>query len=287
MGLTSFGLHFASTSYPGVESTTLFEKIRTVALAAESSGFDSLWVPDHAMQNDIGGGRTGPMLEAYVLLAALAAVTSSAKLGALVSPVTFRNPALLAKTLTSIDVISGGRAILGIGAAWDTEEHAAYGVEFPGVGDREDLLEEAIGICREMFTEPAATLEGRRFSVAEAFNFPRPIQQRIPILVGGGGERRTLRTVAKYADACNLFGSPEAIRLKLDVLASHCAEVGRSFGSIATTASLFPPDSTDELVTAVGERREVGIDGVILLARDCPDAETVEQWGRALSGTFG
>ncbi len=286
MTITRLGLHFASTSYEGIGPRELFPRIRDGAQAAEQSGFDSLWVPDHLMQNDVGGGRRGPMLEAYSLLSALAATTERALLGALVSPVTLRNPALLAKTVTSLDVISSGRAILGIGAAWDTEEHQAYGVSFPEIGEREDRLEEAVAICRAMLGEESPSWTGAHYSIDTAFNFPRPIQASIPILVGGGGERRTLGIVARYADACNVFGDAGALRHKLDVLEEHCAAIGRSSSEITKTCGLFAPASVDELCDAIGERLEAGAEGVIVLANNCPTAETIQAWGEAASALF-
>jgi F420-dependent oxidoreductase-like protein len=286
MTLTRFGFHFSSTSYQDLDGRPLFDRIAEVASSAESAGFDSIWVPDHVHQNRIGGGPGGPMLEAYTLLTGLATRTNRVLLGSLVSPVTFRAPALLAKVVTTLDVISGGRAVLGIGAAWDTEEHAAYGFEFPNIAEREDRLEEAILICREMFSSSPTSFDGEHYQLQEAWNAPPPIQARIPILVGGGGERRTLATVAKYGDACNFFGAPDVVRHKLDVLAEHCANVGRDIKEISTTAALFSPDSTTELVDQVGERLAVGAEGVVVFGGNLPSAELVAEWGGALHKAF-
>jgi F420-dependent oxidoreductase-like protein len=286
MTLTRFGFHFSSTSYEDLDGGSLFDRIAEVAVAAESAGFDSIWVPDHVHQNRIGGGPGGPMLEAYTLLAGLAVRTDRVLLGSLVSPVTFREPALLAKVVTTLDVLSGGRAVLGIGAAWDTEEHEAYGFNFPNIAEREDRLEESIRICREMFATSPASFEGKHYQLHEAWNAPRPIQARIPILVGGGGEKRTLATVAKYGDACNFFGAPEAIRHKLDVLAEHCTKVGRDVNEISTTAALFSPESTAELIDQVGERLAVGVEGAVVFGGNCPSAELVSEWGAALHKAF-
>jgi F420-dependent oxidoreductase-like protein len=286
MPLFRFGFHFASVTYPGLSTDALFGRIAEVATAAEQSGFDSLWLPDHALQNQLGGGTGAPMFEAYTLLGALAVTTRQAKLAALVSPVTFRHPSLLAKIVATLDVISGGRAVLGIGAAWDTGEHTAYGIEFPGIAERQDRLEEAVQICRSMFTQEVTSFAGKHYQVVEAHNAPRPLQTSLPIMVAGGGERRTLRTVARYGDACNVSGTPDVIRHKLEVLAGHCADAGRDPAEITTTAALFPPDSVDEMVQAVGERLEAGLDGVIFLSKDAPDAETVSSWGQALTSAF-
>ncbi|HEY5274639.1 MAG TPA: TIGR03560 family F420-dependent LLM class oxidoreductase [Acidimicrobiales bacterium] len=286
MTLTRFGFHFASTSYEDLNGQPLFDRIAEVAAAAESAGFDSIWVPDHAHQNRIGGGPSGPMLEAYTLLAALAMKTGRVLLGSLVSPITFREPALLAKVVTTLDVVSGGRAVLGIGAAWDTEEHEAYGFDFPNIAEREDRLEESILICREMFTASPASFDGEHYHLREAWNAPHPIQARIPILVGGGGERRTLAAVAKYGDACNFFGAPDVVQHKLDVLAEHCTNVGRDITEISTTCALFAPESTAELIDQVGERLALGIEGAVVFGGACPSAEVVTQWGAALHQAF-
>jgi len=230
------GLQIPDFTYPGVADTGLFERIAAIATTAESAGFDSVWVMDHFYQIPSVGPRTDPMLEAYTLLGAIAARTSTARLGTMVTGVTYRNPALLAKIVTTLDVISSGRAILGIGAAWNEDEHDGYGFAFPPVAERMARLEDALRICRAMFTETAPTVEGTHHRAREALNVPRPIRPGgIPILVGGGGERRTLRLVAQYADACNLFGDVPTIRHKLDVLARHCEEVGRDPSTITKT----------------------------------------------------
>jgi F420-dependent oxidoreductase-like protein len=236
MDVTRFGLQIPRFAYSGVEDRNLFGRIAAIAQAAEESGFDSVWVMDHLYQIRGVGPRTDPMLEAYTLLGALAARTSTVSLGTMVTGVTYRNPALLAKQVTTLDIVSAGRAILGIGAAWNEDEHAGYGFEFPPIRERLDRLEEALQICRAMFTREAPTFTGRHYRIDEALNFPRPIRpEGIPILVGGGGERRTLRLVAQYADACNLFGDLATIRRKLEVLDRHCDAVGRDPATITKT----------------------------------------------------
>jgi F420-dependent oxidoreductase-like protein len=286
MALTRFGFHFSSTSYPEISSGALFGQILDVARAAEDSGFDSLWVPDHVHQNPIGGGPSGPMLEAYLLLAALAARTSTPLLGSVVSPVTFRLPSVFAKTIASLDVISGGRAVLGIGAGWDTAEHAAYGVPFPSTSERFERLEEALEITKVMLSGEPASYTGEHYAIEDAWNAPQPIQSQIPVLVGGGGERKTLRLAARFGDACNVFGEPEAIAHKLDVLRQHCEDVGRDYSEITTTCGIMPPDDPDEVVRLVAARHEVGIDGVILFGASAPSAATVAAWGAALHKAF-
>jgi len=222
-----FGLqvpNFGDDVKPGA----LFGGVVEMATAAEESGFDSVWVMDHFFQLPPMGGPAAPMLDSYTLLGALAARTSTVRLGAMVTGVTYRNPAHLAKIVTTLDVISAGRAILGIGAAWYDAEHEGLGFDFPPLGERLDRLEEALQVCRAMFREEAPSFEGRYYRIHEARNVPPPVQPGgPPILVGGGGEKRTLRLVARYADMCNFFGDPATVAHKVDVLRGHCRDVGR------------------------------------------------------------
>lgn len=256
-------------------------------MAAEQGGFDSIWVPDHVHQNQTGGGPASPMLEAYTLLGALAVRTQQVKLGALVTPVTLRNPAVLAKTVTTLDVLSGGRAVLGIGAGWDVGEHTAYGVAFPPADERWDRLEEGIEICQKLFGEQQVEYKGRYYSVEGAWNSPRPVQPRIPLLIGGGGETRTLPLVARYADACNLLGDAPAIVRKLKVLKRQCERVGRDYSTIAKTSVIFAPESPQELCRLVAAQLEAGLDGIVLLAHTCPSPAAIRAWGTALQQSFG
>ena len=175
MTLTRFGFNIPSFTYLGIDDADLFNAVCAAAATAENSGFDSLWVMDHFHQIPAMGSDHEPMLEPYTLLAALAPWTRTARLGALVTGVTYRNPALLAKTVTTLDIVSGGRAVLGIGAAWFEAEHIAYGYDFPPVGERMDRLEDAVQICRAMFTGGPAIVSGTRHRVANALNRPRPI----------------------------------------------------------------------------------------------------------------
>jgi F420-dependent oxidoreductase-like protein len=233
----------------GVPDDQLFEKVAELALAAEGSGFESLWVMDHFYQLPALGGPSQPMLESYTLLGGLAARTSRIRLGTMVTGVTYRNPALLAKIVTTLDVISAGRAMLGIGAAWYDVEHEGLGVAFPPVGERMDRLEEAVQICRSMFRDEIANFEGRYYSVREARNLPRPIQPGgPPILIGGGGEKRTLRIVALYADYCNIFGDAATVAHKIAVLHEHCQAVGRDPASITVSrlSTLVITESAEE-----------------------------------------
>jgi F420-dependent oxidoreductase-like protein len=248
IGVMRIGLQIPNFTL-GVPDDQLFENVAELALAAEDSGFESLWVMDHFYQLPALGGPSQPMLESYTLLGGLAARTSRIRLGTMVTGVTYRNPALLAKIVTTLDVISAGRAMLGIGAAWYDVEHDGLGVAFPPVGERMDRLEEAVQICRSMFRDETVTFEGRYYSVHEARNLPRPVQPGgPPILIGGGGEKRTLRIVALYADYCNIFGDAATVAHKIGVLHEHCEAVGRDPASITVSrlSTLVITDSAEE-----------------------------------------
>ena len=224
-----FGFHMPNYTFPGIPDDLLFDHLVKQAQAAEAAGFDLVTVMDHFYQIRGVGPETAPMLEAYTALGAIAARTTRVKLGTLVAGVTYRNPALLAKMVTTLDVVSKGRALLGIGAAWNEDEHAGYGFEFPPIARRMDRLEEAVQIARLMFTEERPSFEGKFFRIDRALNVPRPIQKGGPkILIGGGGERRTLRILARHGDIGHWFGGPlEDLKRKRSVFEQHCAEVGR------------------------------------------------------------
>src|SRR5919199_2685847 len=228
-------LHLPNFNYPDTPAEELFEKLVEIVTAAEESGFSSITVMDHLHQIPGIGPRTNFMLEGNTILAALAGRTSRVSLGLLVGGVMYRNPALLAKITTTLDVISGGRAILGLGAAWFEEEHEAYGYDFPPLRERFEHLEDALQIARAMFTQDEPSFEGRHHRIDHVLNNPRPLRGDIPIMVGGSGERKTLRLVARYADACNLFGDLERSQHLLGVLRGHCEDVGRDYGEITKT----------------------------------------------------
>jgi len=318
--VTRLGLQIPSFTYPGISDDKLFEKIAEIAVTAEQSGFDSVWVMDHYYQIPFVGRPEEPMFECYGLLSALAARTQRARLGAMVTGVTYRNPAFLAKVVTTLDVVSSGRAILGIGAAWNQQEHEGFGWDFLPVGERMDRLEEAVQICRAMFTEERPSFDGRYYRIQEAINSPRPVTSGgPPILIGGSGERRTLKLVAKYADACNLFGDLPTIKQKLEVLRRHCDDVGRDPAKITKTrlGGLFvaedeaelqrgleryakqrgiPIDQVhgyvlagtpDQLVEQAGRYFDAGLDGLIFNMIQAHQIEPVALAGKALSGAFG
>jgi F420-dependent oxidoreductase-like protein len=229
------GLQIPNFNFPGVAPEELFERLTEIAATAESSGFDSLFVMDHLHQIPGVGPQTNWMLEGNTALAALAARTERLHLGLMVGAATYRNPALHAKITTTLDVISGGRAIHSLGAAWFEDEHRAYGFEFPPLKERFERLEDALQISRAMFTQESASHEGHHHRIENALNNPKPLRGDIPILVGGSGERKTLRLVARYADASNIFGDVERVRHLLGVLESHCEAVGRDPAEITKT----------------------------------------------------
>jgi F420-dependent oxidoreductase-like protein len=310
--MTNFGVQLPSFS--GFEPADLFGHIAGLATAAEEAGFDSVWVMDHFFQLPPLGGPDQPMMEAYTLLGALAARTSRVQLGTLVTGVTYRNPAILAKIVTTLDVISRGRAVLGIGGAWYDVEHRGLGVDYPADRVRLDMLEEAVQICRAMFTGDDVSFAGAHYRIDHARNLPRPVQPGGPkIMIGGGGEKRTLRLVARYADMCNVTGDAATLARKIDVLRRHCAEVGRDPAEIAVTwmtplilttsdqntaemrallAASVPADETSgftvgqphEIPALVAPHIEVGADEVIF-SLPFADAAAITALGQAFGLT--
>jgi F420-dependent oxidoreductase-like protein len=282
----TFGLQMPSFVFDDVPNERMFERVAETAIAAEDAGFDSFWVMDHYHQIPGVGPETDPMLEAYTLLSAVAARTHRISLGALVTGVTYRNPAFLAKVVTTLDIVSSGRAILGIGAAWNEAESRAYGYEWPSTGERFERLEDALEICRAMFTQERTTFQGRRHSVDGALNVPQPIQPKGPrILVGGGGERKTLRLVAKHADMWNGVGDAETIRHKLTILDEHCRDVGRDRSEIETT-SLGTPITDPTIVETSRTFFEAGLDGVIFGAPSGTTPDQVADAARSVTAAF-
>ncbi|HEV2787571.1 MAG TPA: TIGR03560 family F420-dependent LLM class oxidoreductase [Solirubrobacteraceae bacterium] len=229
-----FGLQISRWGFPGHPATTA-ETLAAVAQAAEEAGFRSLWVMDHLLQIPQVGREWEDMLESYTTLGYLAGVTRTIRLGALVTGITYRNVAHLAKIVATLDVLSGGRAMCGLGAAWFEREHELYGWDFPPRAERYARLEDALELLPIMWGPGTPRFEGRTTTVAEAVCYPRPLQERIPILVGGSGERKTLRLVARHADACNLFGDPDRVRHKVAVLRDWCEVEGRDPADVRVT----------------------------------------------------
>ncbi len=241
----TFGLQLARFPWDDAE---LGPAVAAVAQRAEDVGFDELWVMDHLRQIPQVGAAWEPLPEAYITLGYAAGVTNRIRLGTLVTAITYRNVALLAKMLASLDVLSGGRANCGIGAGWFEAEARAFGYDWPPAGRRLDLLEDALQVLPQLWGPGAKPFAGRVIEIPETLCYPRPLQDPIPILVGGGGEKRTLRLVAQYANAANLMGSPAQIRHKIGVLHQHCAEVGRDPSEIDVTA-LVPAVTAEDPVT--------------------------------------
>jgi F420-dependent oxidoreductase-like protein len=252
-------LHVPNFNYPGVGPDKLFDTLVDIAQTCEESGFSSISAMDHLHQIAMVGPPENYMLEGSTILSALAARTSKLTLGLLVGSVTYRRPTIAAKTTTTIDIISGGRAWQGIGAGWFEEEHQAYGYEFPPLKTRFEMLEEALQILRSMFTQEQTTFKGQYFTADGAYNNPKPIRGDIPILIGGSGERKTLRLVAQYADGCNLFGDAERLKHLLGVLEGHCDDIGRDYAEITKTVMgqvIIAPtaEAAQALVTPLLER---------------------------------
>jgi F420-dependent oxidoreductase-like protein len=243
-----------------------------IARTAEDAGFDSIWVMDHYFQIPGVGTPEMDMLEAYTTLGFLAGQTSRVSLGTLVTGVTYRHPGILAKQVTTLDVLSGGRAWLGIGAAWFEQEHVGLGVPFPPLKERFQRLEEALQIAKQMWTsDNNGAYDGTHYQLAQALNVPQALSSPHPrIMIGGGGEKKTLKLVAKYADACNIFSmaGPEFVKRKLDVLREHCEREGRNYDDIEKTAYVIMNPGTDgeltgRMVETFGQLADVGIQTVL------------------------
>jgi F420-dependent oxidoreductase-like protein len=308
-------LHLPNFNYPGVGPEAVFGKLVEIVKTAERSGFTSVTLMDHYHQIGPVGPPENWMFEGNTMLAALAARTETIALGLLVGGVTYRNPAQHAKETTTLDVISGGRAFHGIGAGWFEEEHKAYGYDFPSLKERFERLEDHLRIVRAMFTQERATVAGTHHSVTEAYNNPKPLRGDVPILIGGSGERKTLRFVAKYADGCNVFGDPARVEHLLGVLNGHCKDVGRDPAEITKTVMMslviapdeaaldakredlharFPAErvamttlGTPDAIRAHAQQfKDVGIEGVTFSMADVHDLDAVALAGETLAPLF-
>jgi F420-dependent oxidoreductase-like protein len=232
---------------------TTWPEYRESALAAEAAQWDAIWTWDHLLA--IQGPWEQPIFEGWGLLHAVAAITSRVRIGLMVGANTFRNPGLTTKLVTTLDHVSNGRAVLGIGGAWFEREHEAFGIDFGAtVGERLDKLEEAVPLMRRLLDGERVSHEGRFYTFADALNEPRPVQAHLPILVGGSGPRKTLRTVARHADGWNTNGDPETLKERLGILAEHCRDAGRDMSEIELTVS-FPTIIRNTVEAAEGVRR--------------------------------
>jgi F420-dependent oxidoreductase-like protein len=274
-------------SFSSVPAEQLAGWLKDVAQAADSGGYASLWVMDHFFQL---GGWLGPaedpMLEGYSAASYLAAVTQRARIGLMVTGVIYRYPAALVKTATTLDVLSGGRAYFGVGAAWYEHEAKSLGLPFPPLKERFELLEETLQLAHQMWRGDSSAFEGKYVQAAYPYSSPQPLSQpHPPILIGGMGERKTLRMVAQYADACNLFGraEPDELRRKLDVLKQHCEALGRPYDEIEKTVlyTIDPAEmSTAEIIADLRRFADLGFTHVIHNVKGAYNADTIAQIAR-------
>jgi F420-dependent oxidoreductase-like protein len=290
-----FGLQVPRFGFPGHPAATA-QALADVARAAEETGFTSLWVMDHFLQIPQVGREWEDMLESYTTLGYLAGVTETIRLGSLVTGITYRNIAHLGKIVATLDVLSGGRAMCGIGAAWFEREHDLYGWEFPPLRERFDRLEDALELLPLLWGPGSPSFEGRTVTVSDAVCYPRPLQEKVPILVGGSGEKRTLRLVARHADACNLVGDVERVRRKLAVLRQHCETEGRDPAAIEVThlaqARVVPAAdaregpgaaTVEEHVGRYRELAEAGVERAIVGLSDVEGTEPVRRFGEVIA----
>jgi F420-dependent oxidoreductase-like protein len=262
------GLVVSNFTWPGGPAS-IGPNFGRIAREADQAGLASLWVMDHFFQVPLFGPPEHEMLEAYTTLAFAAGQTERIELGALVTGVTPRYPGVLAKTVTTLDVLSGGRAWLGIGAAWNEQESRGLGIPFPPLAERFERLEETLRIVRQMWSGDTRPFQGRHYRLEQPLNSPNALRQpHPPILVGGSGEHKTLRLVARYGDACNLFefGGLDALRHKLEVLRGHCEAEGRPYEQIEKTTygQLTGTESTEQLLERFQRLAEVGVDHAII-----------------------
>jgi F420-dependent oxidoreductase-like protein len=264
------GAHIVSFTPPGGPAS-IARMLADTGAAAEQAGLDNLSLMDHYFQLSMIGDASEPMLEGYTALGFLAAHTRTVELQLLVTGVTYRHPGLLAKIVSTLDVLSEGRAALGIGAAWYDREHAGLGVPFPSVRERFERLEEALRIIHQMWSDDNGPFQGKHYQLAETLNSPQPLRRpHPPIMVGGGGERKTLRLVATYADACNVFaGGPDglaSVRGKLDVLRAHCDKAGTDYARIRKTVTyghaFDPVADADDFIAEMARYAQLGVDEV-------------------------
>lgn len=263
------GIHTVSFSYPN-QPDSIADTLKDITLTCEKGGFYSIWPMDHYFQISFHGPPTEPMLEVYTTLSYMAGITSKVKLGALVTGVVYRYPGILAKTVTSLDVLSKGRAYLGIGAAWNQEESEGLGVPFPPLKERFERLEETLQIVKSMWSDKEEPFHGKYYTLQRPLNSPHNISKpHPPIVIGGMGEQKTLKLVAKYADGCNFFGRAgfDVLKHKLDVLKNYCVKFNRNYDDIEKT-TLISVDLSEikpeDLINNLKELRKLGFTQAIL-----------------------
>jgi F420-dependent oxidoreductase-like protein len=283
------GLQIPSFTWPEGDRG-IGPRLAEIGRTADEAGFASLWVMDHFFQIGVIGEPEEPMLEGYSALSYLAGVTRRARLGTLVTGVIYRYPGILVKTATTLDVLSGGRAYLGIGAGWNERESLGLGIPFPSTKERFERLEEALQIAKQMWSGEVAPYDGRHYHLAETLNSPQVLTKpHPPIMIGGMGEKRTLRLVAQYADACNLFtyGGADMIRHKLDVLRRHCEDVGRDYEEIERTAlgtvDLAQGGVTEEgVIRLCREMNDAGVEHLIFNMPNVHEIRPLEKFGERI-----
>ena len=281
------GLQIPNFTWPGGVAA-IGPTLANIARTADSANFHSLWVMDHFFQISYVGPPQMEMLEGYAALSFIAGVTKQIQLGTLVTGVTYRHPGILIKTVTTLDVLSGGRAWLGIGAAWNEEESRGLGTPFPPIAERFEWLEETLQIAKQMWSDNDGPYRGKHFQLERTLCSPQPLSRpHLPIMIGGGGEKKTLRLVAQYADACNLFGDPPAVKAKLDVLKQHCDRLGRDFGAIDTTVlntvHLAPGKmSAKDVIEKCRGFAAVGVKHVIFNMPNVHEIAPLETFGREI-----
>jgi F420-dependent oxidoreductase-like protein len=313
----TFGLQVSQFAWPGGPAQT-GARLREIARRAEAAGFDALYVMDHFRQIPSLGPHWEDMLESWTTLAHLAGCTSTIRRGTMVSGITHRSVPLLGKIVATLDVLSGGRAVCGLGVGWFEQEHVAYGWRFPPLPERYALLEDALSLLPMMWGPGGKPFDGQVLHVPDTSCYPRPLQDRVPILVGGSGERRTLRLVAAAADGCNLFGEPEVVGHKVEVLRRHCSEVGRDPSTVsvshlstvlvgsdpaevrALVERTRPPRTSAERhartvnagtveqhVARVRRFQAAGVDQVVVRLADLADVASVDRYSAVIQGLRG
>ena len=283
------GLQIPSFTWPGGPEK-IGQKLNEIACTADQAGFSSLWVMDHFFQIGGVGPVENEMLESYTTLAYLAGLTKKVTLGTMVTGVVYRYPGVLVKSVTTLDVLSGGRAYLGIGAAWNEVESRSLGIPFPPVKERFERLEETLQVALQMWTGKQDPFEGKHYHFERPLNSPQPLTRpHPPILIGGMGEKKTLRLVAKYADACNIFARAgmETIRAKLEILKQHCAEIGRDYREIEKTTLGTVNLSADQMsasdvINQCRDMARIGIQHAIFNMPNVSEIKPLEVFGKEI-----